>query len=105
MVGKIDHNKITTKSPNDERFWRNEEINLLPYACPSKDVHSLFKRFLTAKHSGKCTSAIFFVTVNLNENREETSKPIICNNVPKGLHPQERRVWEHGCSVCKRRFQ
>jgi hypothetical protein len=50
MVGKIDHNKITAKSPNDERFWRNEEINLLPYACPSKDF---FKRFLTAKHSGK----------------------------------------------------
>jgi hypothetical protein len=34
--------KDDTKSPNDEKFEHNEEINLLPYAGPSNDIHPLF---------------------------------------------------------------
>ena len=46
-------NKDDTKSPNDEKFYHNEEINLLPYACPSKTSIRFFKRFPTASLSGK----------------------------------------------------
>ena len=35
-------NKNDTISPNYEKFYHNEEIDLLPYACPLKDVRSLF---------------------------------------------------------------
>ena len=46
-------NKDDTKSPNDEKFHHNEEINLLPYACLQKTSIPFFKRFPTAKYSGK----------------------------------------------------
>ncbi len=45
--------KDDTKSPDDEKFHHNEEINLLPYACLQKTSIPFCKRFPTAKYSGK----------------------------------------------------
>ena len=34
--------KDDIKPPNDMKFLHREEISLLPYACPLKEVHLLF---------------------------------------------------------------
>ena len=66
------HNDYT-RSPNDEKFWHNKQIDLLSYVYRSKDIHSLsLKIFDHDALQGKCTCAIFSVIVDCDHLKWST---------------------------------
>ena len=99
-------NKDDTKSPNDEKFWYNEKINLLPYACPSKDIHSLFfNDFRPHRILVKCTSAVYFVMINscLRHVRHTYFRawmPEAFKSTPTKLTQSSRTPFSACCNSC-----
>ncbi len=57
-------NKDDTKSPNDEKFQYNKEIDLLFMPIVQKTSIRFFKRFPTAMCSGKMYIRYFLLSVN-----------------------------------------
>ena len=56
------------------RNLAQQKVNLLqPYACLSKDVHSVFKRFLTTLQSGKMYIRHLFRYVNRTKTKGDWS--------------------------------